>query len=181
MSFTAVIAVVMGTTAMTAPAAHATDTYGTNFKYSCGADFPWGGYCQLTMTKWVSKQMKERLSDGETVTAIAVWACSKIPTWIAEGTCVAWITYNAVKARAAINNAAADSNKCVATRMYTTTPGQVAQGGAKAVACNFDIQCCAGGSGGGGGGGGGGGSWRQAHRPLVQAISPVQMRGLPLG
>lgn len=161
----AVIASMGAVTAAPTPA-HATDAYSTNFSERCGYDLLWGSFCQLTFTKSLSNQMKNRLVAGETVTAVASFACGKIPNWGIAIACVASLTYQAAKTRDAVNAAYGNSQKCVAYRQYFSGIGQLAPK-VSAVTCNFGFQCCDGGSG-GGGGGGGGGSWRETYHPYLR-------------
>lgn len=158
-----IVAVVLGTSALTAPSASASDPYGTNFAESCGLEIPYGPYCQIVFTKQLSEQMKSKMVAGETIASVANFACGKIPGWITAAACVGLLTYNTATTRDAVNAAHANSNKCVAVRFYSSSLGNVGNKHVSAVTCNFGIQCCSGGSG-GGGGGGGGGSWRQEMR-----------------
>lgn len=194
MGLVTTLAVVFGTSALAAPSANANDAYGTNYQYSCGLSL-WGYWCQLTLTKGASERMKDHMVAGETMYAVSVAGCSKIPSWITEGTCIAWLTYNGAVTRNAVNTAHASSGKCVALRWYNNAAANTAADHASAVTCNFGIQCCADGSGGGGGGGGGGswktpggdgpgphtggggGSWRQTFRSATMAAQPIHAFG----
>lgn len=148
LSFVAVAALVVGSTT-TAPPATAADSYNTVNDGYCGVSLFYGPYCGVTWNKTNSENMKSKLAAGESIAAIATWACGKVPNLIAEAACVLWFTYNTYDARTAINDAHQHATRCVALRWYSTSLGQFAK--------HISSLTCSSAT---GGGGGGGGSWR---------------------
>jgi len=176
------VVVALGFTAATPAPAHATDGYGTNYAEKCGFSLTYlSAYCQLTFTKSMSETMKQHMVVGETIAAVAAYACSRIPRWDIAVACIAELTFQAAKTRDALNDAHASSQKCFAYREYASGYAEAVAPKASSVTCNFGVQCCDGGSG-GGGGGGGGGSWRENARAVTMGDKrPVAAIGPGLG